>query len=94
MSAEKIVRERDPYHLETLHPLMWANIQFLRKLADELEYGTRFSWHVGKCAERKTTGWKHVKFTGDIELRIRLYDSEIAGKLADDTAPDWSEWWK
>lgn len=91
MSAE---RQPDPYHLETLHPGMWKNIQFLRKLADELEYNARFNWHGGKRATRRVKGRKYRKFTGEIELTIWLWDSYIAEEPANDSAHGWPEWWK
>jgi len=92
MEAERD-RQSDPFHLKTLHPGMWKNIQFLRRLADELEFNNRFNWHDGKRVTRQVKGRKYRKFTGEIELVIWLYDSEIAGKPADDSAPDWPEWW-
>jgi hypothetical protein len=72
---------------------MWQNIQFLRKLADELEFGTRFTWHDGKYSERKAKGRKFVKFTGETVITIRLHDNAIAGEPANDNAIDWPEWW-
>jgi len=92
MSTE---REPDPYHLETLHPDMWKNIQFLRKLADELEFNTRFNWHGVMYAERQEKGRKYRKFTGEIKLVIWLHDNEIEGKSAEkDDRSNWPEWWK
>lgn len=86
--------QRDPYHLETLHPTMWKNIKFLRRLADELEFGNRFNWHGGKYAERQEKGRKNRKFTGETKLVIWLHDNEIEGKSAGkDDRPDWPEWW-
>jgi hypothetical protein len=85
--------QRDPYHLETLHPGMWKNIQFLRKLADELEFGNRFNWHGSMYSERLTKGRKYEKFTGETVLTIRLQDSEIVGESANDDSIDWPDWW-
>jgi hypothetical protein len=88
------MKEHDPYHLEILHPTMWENIQFLRKLADELECNARFNWHGGKRATRQIKGRKYKKFTGEIELVIWLHDNKIAGIPIDsDEDLSWPDWW-
>jgi hypothetical protein len=83
----------DPYSLQTLHPQMWANIQFLRRLADELEFSSRFNWNGGKVAIRTISGRKYRKATGEIKVSFWLTDNDIKG-VSEEALPDWPEWWQ